>query len=96
MSNGSGDYVIAFSTVAHERDAVLQSTPRLNNDVLTPLFEAVADASEEAVYNSLLRATQVSSRSGTAAALPVDKVVAILLQYGSLERSDELPVRRDD
>jgi D-aminopeptidase len=79
MSNSSGDYVIAFSTVAHERDAVLQSTPRLNDDVLTPLFEAVADASEEAVYNSLLRATQVSSRSGTAPALPVDEVVAILL-----------------
>lgn len=84
-SNGSGDFAIAFSTV---RDAVLPSgDPALRvrsvlaSDAVSPLFQAALEATEEAVYNSLLRATTVSSRVGTAEAIPVDRVRAILRRH---------------
>jgi D-aminopeptidase len=48
---------------------------------VSPLFQAALEATEEAVYNSLLRATSVTSRVGTAEALPVDRVRAILRRY---------------
>ncbi len=64
MSNGSGDYVIAFSTAEEvrrtpERRSGLSNLTELPNDRMSPLFEAVIEATEEAVYNSLFMATTV-------------------------------------
>lgn len=57
----------------------------LSNDAMSPLFQAVAEATEEAIYNSLLRATTVRGRAGhRAEALPIDKVVGILRKYGAV------------
>jgi len=84
-SNGSGDYVIAFST---SRSAGVSpagagaSRPReLANDEMSPLFQAVIEATEEAIYNSLLRATTVTGNGRTAEALPIDKTLEILRKY---------------
>ena len=73
-SNGSGDYAIAFSTVR-------QAVPLLSNDAMSPLFEAVIEATEEAVYNSLFRAQTTTGRGRTIGALPLDKTVEILRRY---------------
>jgi D-aminopeptidase len=85
-SNGSGDYVIAFSTAKQNRikagDA-LRNTQSLGNDAMSPLFQAAIEATEEAIYNSLLRATTVTGRDGNRAeALPIEKTVEILKKYG--------------
>ena len=79
MTNGSGDYVIAFSTVLVSRLAA--AGPVLNNRV-SPLFQAVIEATEEAIYNSLFLATTVAGHRGTAEALPLDSTLAILKRYG--------------
>jgi len=73
--HGSGDYAIAFSTPARGR-ALLPS------EATSPLFQAALEATEEAVYNSLLRATPVTSALGTAEALPIGRVVEVLRRYG--------------
>ena len=78
MTNGSGDFVIAFSTD--------RTTPPLLNDRMSPLFEAVVEATEEAIYNSLFRATTVRGFRGTAAALPLDSTRAILVRHGVIAR----------
>jgi D-aminopeptidase len=82
FSNGSGEFAIAFSTApdlrTHFGSTATQSRTLLPTDGMSPLFEAVLEATEEAVYNSLLKATTVTSRYGTADALPVDKVKEIL------------------
>jgi len=90
MSNGSGDYVIAFSTARRASDS---PTVRLSdtvivvrNDAMSPLFEAVIEATEEAVYNSLLRAETVRGYRGTVRALPLDSTAAILKHYGVVPR----------
>jgi D-aminopeptidase len=84
-SNGSGDFAIAFSTAPDLRTrfgaAAPQSRTLLPADGISPLFQAALEATEEAVYNSLLRATPVSSRSGKADALPIDRVREILRSY---------------
>ena len=84
-SNGSGDFAIAFSTAADLRTRFGASTaqPRtlLPTDGVSPLFQAALEATEEAVYNSLLKATDVTSRSGKAEALPIDRVKEILGRY---------------
>jgi D-aminopeptidase len=90
-TNGSGDYVIAFSTTPQNRirpgEAVRQVSV-LGNDAMSPLFLAVVEATEEAIYNSLLRATTVTGRSGRRVeALPIERTVAILRKYGALEPS---------
>jgi D-aminopeptidase len=81
-SNGSGDFAIAFSTSAEMRSRFNESAPRarqvLPTDSTSPLFEAALEAAEEAVYNSLFQATTVRSSSGTAEAIPVDKVRELL------------------
>ncbi len=81
-SNGSGDFAIAFSTATDLRTRFGSSTPAprtlLPTDGVSPLFQAALEATEEAVYNSLLKATGVSSRLGKAEALPVDRVREIL------------------
>jgi D-aminopeptidase len=81
-SNGSGDFAIAFSTSPEVRVRFNESAPRahttLPTDATSPLFEAALEATEEAVYNSLLRATSVSSTAGAAEAIPIDRLRAIL------------------
>jgi D-aminopeptidase len=85
FSNGSGDFAIAFSTAADLRtrfgSATAQSRTLLPTDGVSPLFQAALEATEEAVYNSLLKATAVSSRFGKAEALPIDAVREILKRY---------------
>jgi D-aminopeptidase len=84
-SNGSGDFAIAFSTAADLRtrfgSTAAQARTLLPTDGVSPLFQAALEATEEAVYNSLLKATSVSSRSGKADALPVDRVREILGKF---------------
>jgi D-aminopeptidase len=84
-SNGSGDFAIAFSTAADLRTRFGSTAPQartlLPTDGISPLFQAALEATEEAVYNSLLKATPVSSKFGKAEALPVDKVNEILGRY---------------
>jgi D-aminopeptidase len=87
MSNGSGDYVIAFSTAASVRRESTDNAPRamavLPNDVMSPLFQAVAEATEEAIYNSLFRATAV----GDVDALPLAETLDVLRSYGVIGAS---------
>jgi D-aminopeptidase len=81
-SNGSGDFAIAFSTSPEMRSRFGETTLRtrqvLPTDAVSPLFQAVLEATEEAVYNSLFRATTVTSKFGTAEAIPVDRLRALL------------------
>jgi D-aminopeptidase len=80
-ANGSGDYVIAFSTNPDVRRRVPEtrhSTTELANDEMSALFQATVEATEEAIYNSLFAATPVSSRGGTVEALPINEVLDIL------------------
>jgi D-aminopeptidase len=86
-SNGSGDYAVAFSTAADVRIRTLnQNTPRsvktLANDAVSPLFLAVIEATEEAIYNSLFRATTTSGRGRTVEALPLDRALEVLRKHG--------------
>ena len=93
MTNGSGDYVISFSTAdsvrrTPERRSENSPIEEMPNGRVSPLFQSVAEATEEAVYNSLLMAETVSSvdvRTGvtrSVKALPVDEVRKILKKYG--------------
>jgi D-aminopeptidase len=66
-TNGSGDYAIAFSTARNPATLV-------RNDDISPLFLAVIEATEEAIYNSLFRATTVRDVE----ALPLDRVIPML------------------
>jgi D-aminopeptidase len=89
-SNGSGDYVISFSTAPQVRiGAANKNSPRhievLPNDAMSPLFLAVIEATEEAVYNSLLRATTTTARGHTVEALPIEKTVEILKKHGVIK-----------
>ena len=87
MTNGSGDFAIAFSTAAAVRRNPLgpgqltRSAETVANDALSPLFEAVVEATEEAILNSLFRAETVRGPRGTVGALPLDSVVTILREY---------------
>jgi D-aminopeptidase len=88
-TNGSGDYCIAFSTAAQNRirhgDLSLRRVELLPNDAVSPLFLACVEATEEAVYNSLLRATTVTGRGGARVeALPIDETIRVLKKYNAL------------
>jgi D-aminopeptidase len=89
-SNGSGDYVIAFSAArglrsAFETSASTEGTPVLRNDDLSPLFQATIEATEEAIYNSMLKAVTVEGRDGSRVeALPIDKLLAIGKKFNRL------------
>ena len=90
MSNGSGDYVIAFSTAEEVRIRVdadkMQQVPRLSEEDMSPLFQAVVEATEESIYNSLFKATTVKGVQGhEVEALPIEKVKEILRKYGKLK-----------
>jgi len=83
MTNGSGDYVIAFSTaesVRRHSGRTEHTTSDLANSAMSPLFQAVAEATEEAIYNSLLQAVDVVGHKGTIRALPVHRVKELLHQ----------------
>lgn len=88
-SNGSGDYVIAFSTAKQNRiraSETLRSVQTVGNDAMSPLFQAVAEATEEAIYNSLFRATAITGRDGNRVeALPIEKTVEILKKYNAVK-----------
>src|SRR5687767_4169382 len=89
-SNGSGDYVIAFSTapevrirLTNQRDvSPTRDLKTVTNDAMSPLFLAVIEATEEAIYNSLFRATTLSGRGRTVEALPMDRTLEILRKHG--------------
>ena len=84
-SNGSGDYVISFSTAPGTRrrpgDEV-RTIEDLANDHVSALFQATVESTEEAIYNSMFRAETVSSRFGTREALPIDATLEVLRRYG--------------
>lgn len=84
-SNGSGDYVIAFSTAKDVRrafNARRLDTKELANEEMSGLFEAVVEATEEAIYNSLFQATSVTGSGRTVEAIPLERVRAVLKKYG--------------
>src|SRR5262249_23630624 len=86
MANGSGDFVIAFSTKnpePYESDGRTRSVVELRNDALDPLFLAVVESVEESVYNSLTRATTVRGNGKTLEAIPIDRLREILRSAGS-------------
>ena len=89
-SNGSGDYAIAFSSsidvrikqgATNQRYAP-QPSKALSNDAVSPLFLAVIEATEEAIYNSLFKATTTTGRNRTVQALPMDRTIEILRKHG--------------
>jgi D-aminopeptidase len=92
-SNGSGDFVIAFSTARGVRrvpanigrtadsTARLLSVAELPNDDMSALFQGVVEATEEAIYNSLFMATSVTARGRTTEAIPLDRLREILAKY---------------
>ena len=83
MSNGSGDYAIAFSTANRiNASQAVRDIKVLGNDAMSPLFQAVIEATEEAIINSLLKATTVTGNGRTVEAIPVEKVKEILAKYG--------------
>ena len=89
-SNGSGDYAIAFSTapqvrIRTEEKSLTRHIEVLTNDAMSPLFLAVIEATEEAVYNSMFRATTTTGRGHTVEALPIEKTTEILRKYGAIK-----------
>lgn len=93
-SNGSGDYAIAFSTAADVRVRTQNQSDRtvprtiktLGNDAMSPLFLAVIEATEEAIYNSLFKATTVAGKGHTVEALPLDRTLEILRKHGLIRQ----------
>lgn len=94
-SSGSGDYVIAFSS--HPKARKPRSSPEplalenLANEQMTPMFAATVEATEEAIYNAILKATTVQSSRGELRAIPLDEVKAVLEKYRVLNWSQSLP-----
>lgn len=85
-SNGSGDYAIAFSTAPqvriHANDkALTRSMEVMTNDAMSPLFLAAIEATEEAIYNSMLKATTTTGNGHTVEALPIQRTVEILKEH---------------
>ena len=87
-SNGSGDYVIAFSTNPNVRKPRVSEVPVplevLVNESMTPLFAATAEATEEAIYNAIFKATTISSSRGELRAIPLEDLMRVLGKYQSL------------
>lgn len=86
-SNGSGDYVIAFSTaeslrIPYQSEDALLTKRVLKNDALSPLFLACIEATEEAIYNALFTAEKMRGHRGTVEALPVKEVLKLLNEHG--------------
>lgn len=93
MSNGSGDYAIAFSTAYQITENGKQpKVDLLANEKMSPLFLAVVEATEEAIYNSLFAATSMKGRGGNSAeSIPVKRTIEILQKYNLLELNNRLP-----
>ena len=94
-SNGSGDYVIAFSTdpavrKPRESDSPV-ATRQLVNAAMSPLFAATAEATEEAIYNAIFKATTMSSSRGTLQAVPMDRLMEILEKHQVLNWDESVP-----
>lgn len=89
MTNGSGDYAIAFSTASENRvraSEARRSIQVVGNDAMSPLFLAVIEATEEAIYNSLFRATTTTGKDKrTVEALPLEPTLNILRKYGKIK-----------
>jgi D-aminopeptidase len=94
-SNGSGDYVLAFSTAESVRRSTnsgdgptnrTRAVDELGNDYVSALFQAVVESTEEAIYNSLFKATSVTTRGRTVEALPIDRLREILAKYNVTSR----------
>jgi D-aminopeptidase len=84
-SNGSGDYVIAFSTANGVRRPTtdgVHAYEELANESMSGIFQATVEATEEAIYNSLFKAETVTSNGRTVEALPIEETVEILRRYG--------------
>lgn len=85
-SNGSGDYAVAFSTAQQVRmhafdKSLTRRIETITNDAMSPLFLAAIEATEEAIYNSMFRATTTRGNGHTVDALPIDRTVEILRRY---------------
>lgn len=90
-SNGSGDYVIAFSTaealrIPYRMKDRLQTQAVLHNDAMSPLFLATIESTEEAILNSLFAAETMEGQRGRVEALPKDKVIDLLKLYNRLPK----------
>lgn len=98
MTNGSGDYVIAFSTAAEVRRAAGAREPAsvrdLPNEATSGLFQAVAEATEEAILNSMFRATTTTGSGTTVEALPLDRALEVLRRYNALGWDRSVPPGR--
>jgi D-aminopeptidase len=90
-SNGSGDYAIAFSTAREVRIRPTTGLTRqitvVTNDAMSPLFLATIEATEEAIYNSLFKATTMTGNGVTVKALPIPATLRILRKYGMIART---------
>jgi D-aminopeptidase len=97
-ANSSGDYIIAFSTARAVRLVRSGNTPRpseaLLNSAMSPLFLAAVEATEEAVLNSLFKATTVTGRGRTREALPIERTLEILRRYNALNWDRTIPPGR--
>jgi D-aminopeptidase len=88
MTNGSGDYAIAFSAAEsvrrtpERRSARVTTVESLTNEALSPLFQAVVETTEEAIYNSLFRAETMRGNGRTVEALPLQRVTELLHRHG--------------
>jgi D-aminopeptidase len=86
MANGSGDFVVAFSTAnrrPHAPAAPLLQLAELHDEATSPLFLAAVEATEEAIYNSLLKATTVTGHQGhRVEAIPLERLREILARHG--------------
>lgn len=85
-SNGSGDYVIAFSTakdlrIPYQSDSTFRSGKVLRNSSMSPLFMAVIEATEEAIINSLFVAESMEGNGKKIEALPIKKTIKIMKKY---------------
>lgn len=91
-SNGSGDYVISFSTddslrIPHNPGSPVLNAGYLQNDYVSPLFLAAIEATEEAIVNSLVAAVTTTGREGhTMEALPHDKLIQIMQKYNRIKK----------
>jgi D-aminopeptidase len=94
-SNGSGDYVIAFSTNPAVRKPRTSNSPvainELVNASISPLFAATAEATEEAIYNAIFKATSVSSSRGELQAVPFNELIRILEKHKVLNWDQTVP-----
>lgn len=88
-SNGSGDYVIAFSNAEKMRRPLKARRPQaeeLENEEMSGLFQAVVEATEEAIYNSLFMASTVEGNGHKSEPIPLDRVKEILARYSAQSR----------